>query len=270
MNYKFDIAKLYDILYEKENVPYTPDRIPFGTERSYTGRGGKKLKIATTVAYRSHRAIPSDKVPEFSHISDPKRKRELRNTASNIIRPVEEKYLRQWAEQVGLMMDNSLFDEQWKSQGELGGAESNVYFDEESQRWFKRNNVSYHSTYLEFFYRLAMHNEMFPESPIALEGFVDNHGDLEVVISQPHVKAERGATPEEIKKFMATLGYEPIPGKPNDYYNREKGIRLEDMHDENIFIDDGEYFVIDPVIYLDDDGKMGRITSKEPLQFELP
>lgn len=277
MNHHRDIGRLYTRIYEKTTERYTPDRIPFRTERAYSGRGGKKLKVATAVAYRSHQAIPEDQGIEFSNILDPAEKRKQKNIIANIVRPIERKYLTHWAEQVGLMMDNDLFEKTWREQGEMGGAESNVYFDEESQRWFKRNNVSYHSSYLEFFYRLALHNEMFPEKPVALEGFVINDGNLEVVLSQPHARAERGASDEEIEEFMANLGYYKIPydDKVNtqrgDYYNKEKGIRIEDMHDENVLVDgEGNFFVIDPVIYLDDDGKRGRISSEEPLEFELP
>jgi len=259
------------LFYErKEHTPYTPDRIPHGTERAYSGRGGKKLKVATAVAYRIHEAIRDDSIPEYTSEKEYSKKAANRNIMSKRVKPVEAKNLKSWAEQVGLLMDNNEFERKWREQGEKSGAENSVYFDEESQRWFKRNTLTYHTTYLEFFYRLAMHNSMFPESPYSLEGFVINDGDLEPVISQPHVKASRGANEVEVEEFMNKLGYTKIPGTDHDYINKEKGVKLEDMHDENILMDDdGNIYVVDPVIYLDDEGKKKRITSKDPLLHEL-
>jgi hypothetical protein len=263
------INNFHKLIYEKHEK-YTPDRIPYGSERAYSGRGGKKLKVATTIAYRSHGAIRNDSLPEFASEQEYSKRVAGRNLISQKIKPIEQKYLRQWANEVGLMMDNDAFDREWNRQGNKGEAENNVYFDEKQQRWFKRNNLGYHSTYLEFFYRLSLHNQMFPEAPYALEGFVENDGQLEPVISQPHVRASKGATPVDVEKLMRSMGYQKVEGKKHDYYNKEKGIRVEDMHDENVLMDDdGNLFVVDPVIYLDDEGKRGRITSTEPLQHEL-
>lgn len=257
-----------NLIYEKQQ--YTPDRIPSGTESAYSGRGGKKLKIATAVAYRSHESVRQDSLPEYASEKEYSKKAAGRNLVSKSVKPIEAKNLKYWAEQVGLLMDNDEFEREWIAQGRKDGAENSVYFDEESQRWFKRNSLSYHTTYLEFFYRLSMHNVMFPETSYSLEGFVINDGDLQPIISQPHVKASRGANPVEVEEFMNSLGYTKIAGTEHDYINKEKGVKLEDMHDENILMDDnGNVFVVDPVIYLDDDGKQKRITSKDPLLHEL-
>ena len=264
-----NLENFLKIIYEKQ-TQYTPDRIPSGAEQGYSGRGGKKLKAATTVAYRSHESIRDDSIPEFTAEKEYKKKVAGRNVMAQRVKPVEEKWLTYWAEKVGLMMDNNEFSRRWLHQGKRGEAENSVYFDEDSQRWFKRNNLSYHTTYLEFFYRLALHNASFPEAPYALEGFVINDGELQPIISQPHVRATKGATEVDVEKLMNKLGYTKIKGTQHDYYNAEKGIRVEDMHDENVLMDDeGNIFVVDPVIYLDDEGKKHRITSNQPLQHEL-
>lgn len=264
-----NLENFLKIIYEKQ-TQYTPDRIPSGAEQGYFGRGGKKLKAATTVAYRSHESIRDNSIPEFTAEKEYKKKVAGRNVMAKRVKPVEEKWLTYWAEKVGLMMDNSEFDRRWLHQGKKGEAENNVYFDEDSQRWFKRNNLSYHTTFLEFFYRIALHNAAFPEAPYALEGFVINDGELQPIISQPHVRASKGASPVDVEKMMLKMGYQKIPGTEHDYINKEKGIRVEDMHDENVLMDDeGNLFVVDPVIYLDDDGKKHRITSTDPLQHEL-
>ena len=39
--------------------------------------------------------------------------------------------------------------------------------------------------------------------------------------------------------------------KNDDYYNSELGIILEDLHDENVFLLEGQLLFIDPVIYFE-------------------
>ena len=186
---------------------------------------------------------------------------------SQRVKPLEEKHLREWATAQNLILDNRDFDTRWQDQGSLGEAENNVYFDEPSQRWFKRNNLSYHSSYLEFFYRMALHNELFPEAPLALEGFVETADGLQPVMSQHNVRSQRGATRDEVVILMRKLGYENIRNT-DDYYNEETGIQVEDLHNENVLMgEDGQIYVIDPVIYLDDGGKHHRLSSGEPLSF---
>ena len=269
------IESLYTQITEKNNYEkriYSPDKIPRGTKSAYTGSGGKKLKIATNLAYRVHQSIQKNQEAEFSDIPERGKRQDQRFRIGQLIKPKEEKYLRQWAEAQNILMDNDDFNSKWKSRGKVAGAENDAYFDEETQRWFKRNDLSYHNTFLDFFYRIALHNTNFPEAPVQLEGFVDNGGVLQPVISQPHVRAERGATPEEVEELMTKLGYQKgsDPLRPHDYYNPKTGVKVEDLHDENVLVDkDGMLYVVDPVMYLDDEGKVGRITSDDPLEFEL-
>ncbi|CAN5222120.1 hypothetical protein BH09BAC1_BH09BAC1_02970 [soil metagenome] len=37
----------------------------------------------------------------------------------------------------------------------------------------------------------------------------------------------------------------------NDYYSKELGLILEDMHDENVLMRNGNLFFIDTVFYID-------------------
>ena len=50
----------------------------------------------------------------------------------------------------------------------------------------------------------------------------------------------------------------------HDDYRHPEGILVEDLHDENVFIDsDGEVIVIDPVIYvIEDSGSRARRRSR--------
>ena len=48
------------------------------------------------------------------------------------------KALRAWAEERGYVIDEAEFFRQWQAQGKRGGAEHQVYHDEQCGRWFKR------------------------------------------------------------------------------------------------------------------------------------
>lgn len=260
------LEKLYTLIYE-QRTQYNPDRIPRGAKPAYAGPGGKKLKIATTIAFRSHEAIPADKAEEFANRQG-KERVAGRNVIAKTVKPIEEKYLRQWAEAQNLITPYKEFETNWIAQGKLGEAEHKVFFDEPSQKWIKVNNLGYHSSYLDYFYRLALHNTMFPEAYITFLGFVEDDGELQPLVSQVHVPSKRGATPQEVKKHMKKLGYENIPNT-HDYINKVTGIRVEDLHDENVLIGPGNMlYVVDPVIFLDEDGKMDRLTANDPLEFE--
>lgn len=261
------IEKLYTLIYE-QRTKYNPDRIPRGTKPAYSGPGGKKLKIATTIAFRSHEAIPEDKAEEYTQHSEERKRVAGRNEISRLVKPIEEKYLRQWAEAQNLITPYEDFEKKWTTQGKLGEAEHKVYFDESSQKWIKVNNLSYHSSYLDYFYRLALHNTMFPEAYITFIGFVEDDGELLPLVSQTHVPSQRGATPQEVEIHMKNLGYENIPNT-HDYINKSTGIRVEDLHDENVLIGPGDMlYVVDPVIFLDENGKKQRLDANEPLEFE--
>ena len=140
----------------------------------------------------------------------------------------------------------------------MGGAEHAIYFDPTMQRWFKRNNLTYHTTYLEYFHRLTLHNFLFPEAPVRLEGFVMSAGALMPVLSQPNVRVDRGAARAFTAEAMRLLGF--ARQQDNNYCSNSLGVLVEDLHDENVVIgEDGELYVIDPAPYLDDRGKGQRL-----------
>lgn len=163
------------------------------------------------------------------------------------------------------MLDAASFERQWRRQGRIGGQENDVYLS--ANRVFKRNNLSFHLSYVDFFDRLVLHNQLFPGAPLRFEGFVGRRDGLWPVMSQPAVRARRGATRTEVEAFMQRLGFKRIR---HDDYRHPEGILVEDLHDENVFIDeDGEMAVIDPVIYLLGFRPAGK-TSSTPSGSEHP
>jgi hypothetical protein len=235
-------------------MKYFPDVLPFSV-----GKGilNDVIGVATSV----HKSVDH---PEWTEMNGPEKKA-AKNKLSKILKPKEQLALYKWAEAGGHLLSNSDFTKAWKEDGSKGETENEAYYDEKSGAWLKRNDLSYHDTYLSFFQRVALHNKMFPEAPLTLIGFVvdknrnlpDSPKILKPVFSQPHVEAERGAETAEVAKMMAEIGYEKVG--ENDYYNSEHHIRVEDLHNENVFFKNGEIYVIDPVIFLDDRGKQIRL-----------
>ena len=253
--------------YERnETTGYRPDRIPRKAQSIYDRASNYLLKQATAIAEGSHESISED-TPEFTEIPNGPERRAARNKFSKLIKPKEEVALYLWAKKNGHLLNNKEFDAQWVRDGKKGEAENEVYYDETKHAWIKRNNLSYHSSYLEFFHRLALHNISFPEAPYELIGFVVKDNHLWPVVSQPHIQADRGATREEVMSHMKTLGFENIPNT-DDYVNNVTGIRVEDLHDENVLVSpEGDLYIVDPVIYLTDEGKRGRLSAYSELDF---
>jgi hypothetical protein len=183
------------------------------------------------------------------------------------IRRAERLALRDWAVRIGLLADDAVFTAKWEAQGRISGQENDVFLDVGRVR--KRNNLTFHLTYVDFFDRLALQNLFFPAAAVSFEGFTDSSA-LYLVFSQPFILAARGARRDEVERFMDRSGYTRIRG--DDYNNRE-GILIEDVHDENAFIDEaGDLIVVDPVIYLADHrpvSKTGSPTSRHPSRKSL-
>ena len=194
--------------------------------------------------------------------------------------------MRAWADENHLLLDGHEFQRRWREQGECGGHENDVYFDEASQRWFKRNNLSMHGSWLEFLQRLMLHNYLFPETAVTFEGLIVNElklsaelqelskrsttlrgmmaargAGLAAVFAQPSVLiARRYVSHEELVHHMTKLGHEFVPRSNETFINREAGIVVRDLHDANVvFNAHGEIVIIDPVPVLDSASKLDRL-----------
>jgi hypothetical protein len=202
---------------------------------AYEGSGGRTLEEAGAIC---RRCLGADGPP--SATEPPSKIKELQNR--------QETALRTWAQASGLILDSESFQRRWREQGCAGETEHEIYFDEASGRWFKRNNLSYHLSWADYFDRVALHGYLFPEAAIKLEGFVETEEGLKPVVSQPDIPANRGATRREVESEMRKLGFRRVRG---DDYQRSDGIVVEDLHDENVLLDEnGRLAFIDPVIYL--------------------
>lgn len=164
------------------------------------------------------------------------------------VRAAESAALRLHAVSVGLLLDGADFERRWREQGEMGGSENDLWYDETTGLVWKRNRIDVlHLSYRQFFERMLLHNAYFPESPVRLRGFVDTPTGIAPVFTQPDVWAECGAPRGVVEPMMAARGYRRVASE--DYQSAT--LHVEDLHLGNALVDaDGKLHVIDPVIFV--------------------
>jgi hypothetical protein len=81
-----------------------------------------------------------------------------------------------------------------------------------------------------------------------LNGFYAEAENLFAVVNQPYVKANEKTDLQKVKEFMLANGFSN--NRNNDYINRELGIIIEDLHDENVLTENGVLRFIDTVFYM--------------------
>lgn len=154
--------------------------------------------------------------------------------------------MKRWAIDHDLLRNAEEFDRKWERNGAVAGGEHRVvrYGD----RLTKANNLSYHQGWADYFDRLELHNHLFPDTALTLEGFIETPEGLQPLVSQRLEPSIRGATADEVAAFMAQRGFTHTR-RGVDFENAQ--VLIEDLHDENVLIrPDGSLAVIDPVIYL--------------------
>ncbi len=127
------------------------------------------------------------------------------------------------------------------------GGESEVYLASDKLNVIKVNDAVYYATWAEYFNSLVIHNLLFPNTSYSLVGFIETQGRLCAILQQPFIAGEQAGL-EDIKELLIFNGFENI--KRQDYFNREFGLLLEDMHDENVIAGQDVLFFIDTVYYI--------------------
>lgn len=127
------------------------------------------------------------------------------------------------------------------------GGEARVYLNNDGRAVIKINDAIYYATWLEFFNSILLHNLIFPNTAYTLLGFIKEQGVLHAVMKQPFIISDGQADLENIRKLLAFNGFENT--RRNDYYHKELGLILEDMHDENVLVSFETLFFIDTVFY---------------------
>lgn len=169
-----------------------------------------------------------------------------------------------------------------------GGGENLVYFDIKSDTWIKRNTLTAHENLTSFLRRIDAHNRIFPEAPLVFKGVLtddfqkyDNYLDGEgvslnadlpahVVLAQRHVSSDRPLSGERIHREMIKRGFKGVVSRGIDidrqvslgmryaekgeveqiekYYHPEYEIYVDDLHEDNVFLEGDKVVFMDPGI----------------------
>ena len=108
--------------------------------------------------------------------------------------------------------------------------------------------VGPNGTWLDYFNRLELHRQLFPESEYQLLGFSRNlkNGKLYAVVKQSAIRGEP-ASKDEVATHMARRGF--LNCKDDDYYSQEKGLVVGDLNEKNLVkLKDGSIVIFDPII----------------------
>lgn len=127
------------------------------------------------------------------------------------------------------------------------GGEARVYLDPDGRSVVKLNDAVYYATWLEFFNSILLHNLIFKNTAYIFVGFTKENNVLYAVLKQPFITSDAQVDLEDIKKLLDFNGFENT--RRNDYFHKELGLILEDMHDENVLVNSDTLFFIDTVFY---------------------
>jgi len=127
------------------------------------------------------------------------------------------------------------------------GAEQKVFL-QNGKTVFKLNDAIYYTSWVDYFHNLLLNNYFFPDTAYHLLGFFENESVLFAVVEQAYIKATEKTDLSHVKQFMINNGFENV--RNNDFFNRELGLILEDLHDENVLTQNGVLFFIDTVFYI--------------------
>lgn len=126
------------------------------------------------------------------------------------------------------------------------GGENEVFYDG-AATVYKLNNFEYAGDNLEnFFIRITAHNKFFSNVPYQMIGFAYNSlHEFCAVLIQPHIKAEREATEDEITDYMQALGFEM--DYLDEYYNDQYEV-FDAVPNNVLYGIDGDLYFIDTQI----------------------
>ncbi len=191
--------------------------------------------------------------------------RKERSSYNEAVRPLEEEALLSFVKQEGLWISETDFKNKYENLKIGEGAEQKVYLGKNGKTVIKVNSGIFHGSWLEYFNRLIYHSFLFPSAKYNTIGFTIENKMFAVITEQFFFVLDKGAPREKVESYLNQHGF--VRTKNDDYYNSEIGIILEDLHDENVFMDEHKILIfIDPVIYLEtlDLGLSGKAVFRFP------
>ena len=122
------------------------------------------------------------------------------------------------------------------------GAEQKVYRLDDKYV-IKLNDTIFYASWKDYFNSLLIHNYFFNSTKYELLGFKIINKKIFAVVKQRFVKADETVDLEQLKSFLEFNNFRNV--RNNDYQNDELGLIFEDLHDENVLINNGILYFID-------------------------
>ena len=130
------------------------------------------------------------------------------------------------------------------------GLEHRVYLDNDKKTVTKINNGYFYIYWRDYFNNLLLNNYFFPDTSYDFIGFTEENGRLFPVVKQPYIKATEKTDLDQVRKFVFNNGFTSEEDYAFNYTNKELGIMLEDLHSQNIIINNGYLYFIDTVFHI--------------------
>ena len=169
-------------------------------------------------------------------------------SGSSVI-PEETEALREFANRSGAMESPEAvqkFTDDWNAENRTAGTEHQVLFGDRD-RIEKRFTATSNDTWKNYLDRILLHNILFKDSAIKLEGFQevpeitqDRNGQewnpgLYAKISQPYAEGKQVDLIKDLKPYMESLGF--VSNGPMNYYHPEYGVHVSDLHPGNAYVE---------------------------------
>ena len=162
----------------------------------------------------------------------------------------QEQEIEEYARQRGIWVENTIktFNDLYGER--LGSGQEAIVWRKDGNTVIKSSNTLQYEDLQLFLDRLVLHNTLFPASAQKLVGFgTDKNGDFEVIIEQPFIPEAEEATPQEIKDYLAKLGFEQYVGFGGGERYKTTDVLLNDAAPRNfVKTESGNIIPIDLIL----------------------
>ena len=167
------------------------------------------------------------------------------SSQNKLVKSEEEIFLKHIIEAEDLTYKEEISESNYISEG----AEQKVYRLDDKYV-IKLNDTIFYASWKDYFNSLLIHNYFFNSKKYELLGFKIINKKIFAVVKQRFVKADETVDLEQLKSFLEFNNFRNV--RNNDYQNDELGLIFEDLHDENVLINNGILYFIDTIFYLTD------------------
>ena len=167
------------------------------------------------------------------------------SSQNKLVKSEEEIFLKNIIEAEDLTYKEEISESNYISEG----AEQKVYRLDDKYV-IKLNDTIFYASWKDYFNSLLIHNYFFNSTKYELLGFKIINKKIFAVVKQRFVKADETVDLEQLKSFLEFNNFRNV--RNNDYQNDELGLIFEDLHDENVLINNGILYFIDTIFYLTD------------------